>query len=124
VLGGVDTFGNGFFIRKGIIVTTWTLLEDILNKDEYMYVNDSNNNTYQVDKVIAADTKYNVVILKLKEEVGEPVTLINTDSLTKNETIYTINSKENVGFLINYGTYINNNDGIINNLLCFNFFSA
>ena len=115
--GGVDNFGNGFFIRKGIIVTTWTLLEDILNKDEYMYVNDSNNNTYQVDKVIAADTKYNVVILKLKEEVGEPVTLIDTDSLTKNETIYTINSKENVGFLINYGTYINNNDGIINNLL-------
>ena len=114
--GAVSSYGSGFFIREGVVVTTWSLFLNALNTGEFVYVNDSNGNAYKVDGVIAADTSYDVVILKLEEEVGKGVIFGDSMKLVANDYLFTINSKNNTTFSINYGTYISQNMGRLKNM--------
>ena len=70
---GSNVYGSGFFIREGVVVTTWSLLLKFLTNSNYIYVNDVLGNVYEVDGLISASTKYDVAVLKLKKETGKPV---------------------------------------------------
>ena len=81
-----------------------------------IYINDSNGNTYEVDGIVSADTKYDVVLLKLNREVGKKVTLGNGNEVYSSNKLFTISSKYNNGFSINYGTNISYDDGKMKNM--------
>lgn len=111
----VNSYGSGFFIRPGVVVTTWTLFLKILNNSEVIYVNDPFGNVYSVEGVIAADTTYDIVILKINEEKGQAVKLTSTP-LKTGEGIFTITSKNNSSFSVNYGNNISTQNDSFKNL--------
>lgn len=115
-LGGSSVYGSAFTLRSGVVVTTWSLFIQFLSNSDFLYVNDYLGNTYPIEGVIAADTNYDVVILKLTEDVGKQVTLGDSSTLKLDDKLFTINSKDNTGFSINYGSFVKTKDGKLNNL--------
>ena len=117
VNGAVGSYGSGFFIRKGAVVTTWSLFLKILNNCEFIYVNDAKGNAYKVDGVIAADVNYDLVILKVSAEVGVPVSFEDSKNLKTDDSVFMISSKINTGYSINYGSFVSLNKGVLKNQL-------
>lgn len=117
--GSTNVYGSGFFINKGLVVTSWSLLLEMLNNSEFLYINDSNQNSYNIEGIVAADTDYDVVVLKLTDEVGEPVIFAGKE-LETNENVFIIDSKNNNGFMINYGKNVTKYNGKYKNLLAIN----
>lgn len=110
------TYGSGFFLEKGIVVTTWSLFLQFLTEGSYMYVNDCNGNTYEILGVVAASPDYDVVVLKLNDAVGKKVKIGDSSELYSGQAIYSISSKNNSNFSINYGTNISLKNGKLKNL--------
>ena len=115
-MGGDSLYGSAFAIRKGVVVTTWSLFIQFLSDSQFLYVNDSKGNTYIVEGIIAADTNYDVVVLKLAQEVGQAVRFGDATKLKLDQKLFTINSKVNNGFSINYGSFVKNENGKLKNL--------
>ena len=113
---GVGVYASGFFIREGVVVTTWSTFLNFLSDSEFIYVTDAKN-TYNIAGIVAADEEYDVVILKLEQEVGRPVVFMETSSLNTDDKLYTINSKNNVGYSINYGSFVSLENGRLKNFL-------
>lgn len=109
-------YGSGFFLEKGIVVTTWSLFLQFLTEGDYMYVNDCKGNTYEILGVVTANPDYDVVVLKLNDAVGKKVKFGNSNELYSGQKVYSINSKNNSGFSINYGTNISVKNGKLKNL--------
>ena len=115
----INTYGSGFFLDKGLVVTSWSLLMDTLNNSNYIYVNDGSKNTYNIEGIVAADTEYDVVVLKLDKEVGSPVSFSST-KLSTGDPVFVIDSKNNEGLMIRNGENITNYNGKYKNLLAIN----
>lgn len=113
---GVNVYGSGFVLRKGIVATTWSNFLKILNDSNYMFVTDADGKTYKVDGVVAAEAKYDVVLLKLDSEVLQSVTLGKTSDVKTNDNLFMINSKSNKNFSISYGMLISEEKGRMKNL--------
>lgn len=113
---GSNTYGSGFFIREGVIVTTWSLFLQFLTNSNYIYVNDVYGNVYEVLGIVSAQSDYDVVVLKISEEVGKKVVLGKSDSIKSGDKVFTINSKSNNNFSINYGSNLSNGNGRIENV--------
>ena len=114
---GSNMYGSGFFLSEGVVVTTWSLIQQFLTDSNYIYVNDVNGNTYKVEGIIAAQVDYDVVVLKLNKKAGDTVSLANVSSLKLDDKLFMINSRNNGGFSINYGTFISQDNGRMKNLL-------
>lgn len=117
---GSNMYGSGFFIREGVVVTTWSLFLKFLTNSNYLYVNDVEGNTYNILGVVAAQTDYDVVVLKIDKNVGTGVTFGTTEDLKVNDKLFMINSKNNAGFSINYGSFISLNSGRMKNMFLLN----
>ena len=115
--GVVNSYGNGFYLRDGVVVTTWSLFLKILNNSDFIYVNDAVGNVYTVQGVIAADTNYDIVLLKLSENYGTGVTFGNSNELNVDDHVYMISSKSNTGYSISYGSFVSLNNGVLKNQL-------
>ena len=114
-----NVYGSGFYIGKGLVVTSWSLLLEMLNNSEFLYVNDVNKKSYNIEGIVSADTDYDVVVLKLDKEVGEPV-VFSSNKLKTDDFIFVIDSKNNNGLMINYGKNITEYNGKYKNLLALN----
>lgn len=113
---GVSSYASGFFIRKGVIVTSWQNFEKYLTNGNFVFINDAYGKTYNVLGVISINPKYDIAVLKISEEVGKPVILENSKMLKANESLYIINSINNGNFSIKEGTYLSEENGKIKNL--------
>lgn len=113
---GSNAYGSGFIIREGIVVTTWSLFLQLLTESNYMFVNDVNGNTYDIVGVVSAQIDYDIVVLKINKEVGKRVVFGDSTLLKNGDYLFTINSKSNNSFMINYGTNIKVNDGRLENM--------
>lgn len=117
---GSNSYGSGFFIREGVIVTTWSLFMQLLSESNYIYVNDCNGDSYEILGVIAAQTDYDVVILKIDQNAGKGVSFGTATDLKLDDNLFMINSKNNSGFSINYGSFISLNKGRLKNMFLLN----
>lgn len=113
---GSNTYGSGFYLKEGIIVTTWSLFLQFLTDSNYIFVNDVYGNTYEVLGVVAAQVDYDVVILKINQETGKKVTLGDSELLNSGDMLFTINSQNNGTFSINYGNSLTNLNGRLENM--------
>ena len=110
-MGDKHIYGSGFYLREGIVVTTWSLFKQFLTDGDNIYVNDCNGNTYDVLGVVAADSTYDVVIFKINKETGKRVTLGDTTELYSSNNVFTIYSRYNSGFSIYFGTNLSVRNG-------------
>lgn len=113
---GSNMYGSGFFLREGVIVTTWSLFSQFLANSNYIYVNDAKGNTYKVLGVVAAQVDYDVVVLKIDKNEGKGVSLGDSTKLKIDDHLFLINSKNNAGFSISYGTFATENKGRMRNM--------
>lgn len=120
VNNGVSEYGSGFFLRSGVVATSWELFNKMLDNNSYIIVNDCNGNTYSVDGVIAANNNYDIVLLKLDKNEGQGIKLGNSSDLKYNDNVFIINSFENNTFSIKYGSVVNSSDGKIKSLFPLN----
>lgn len=118
--GGEKSYGSGFFLREGIVVTTWSLFLQILSESDYVYVNDVAGNTYDVLGVVAAQVDYDVVVLKINKNMGTGVTFGTAADLQLDDKLFMINSKNNSGFSIHYGSFLSMNQGRLHNMFLLN----
>ena len=114
--GATDSYGSGFYIRKGVVVTTWSLILEILNNSEFIYVTDVDNKVHKLDGIVAANVDYDIALLKLEDESGDPVTISNKE-LNTDDYIFMIDSINSNKYSIKYGTNISYNKGKYKNLL-------
>ena len=119
-VNGVNVYGSGFFLRKGIVVTSWSLFSQILNYSQNMYVNDSHGESYRISGIVSANVDYDVVVLKLDTEIGLGVKFGDSNDLKLDDKLFMVNSKNNSNFIINYGTFVSEKNGKLENLFLLN----
>jgi len=117
---GSNVYGSGFFIKEGIIATTWSLFKECLTFSNYMYVNDSSENTYNITGIVTLNTDYDIVVLKLDKIVGKSVKFGDSEKLQTDDKLFMINSKENSGFSIKYGSFLSIENGHLKNMFALN----
>lgn len=113
VLNGIynsETKGsaNGFFIKEGIIVTTWNFVKSALNNCQSISIFDSNGNSYVMDGIVTINPDTDIAVIKITVPVGSAVNLGDTSSLSSLEPALTLSSKMGVGFILQKGVVITN----------------
>lgn len=118
--GGKESYGSGFFIREGVVATTWSLFLEMLNNSDFIYVNDCSGNTYDILGIVTAKVDYDIVILKINSNSGKGVEFGKASNLKLDDKLFMINSKNNNTFSINYGSFISLDNGKLKNLFLLN----
>lgn len=95
---------HGFFLKKGILITTWSYLEKSLQESQYFIIKDYQGNFYNLDGIVTVNKDANLAVLKLKEEVGSPVTL-SSNMLNIEDPVFMISSKVGTGYVLQSGIH-------------------
>lgn len=96
----------GFFIRKGIIVTSYDgLYSMIKNGAARYYAVDNGEQIHNIKGIVATYPSANLVILKLDEEFGKPVTIGDSSELKESDPIAVISSSLGLKTSIKLGVY-------------------
>lgn len=104
--------GNGFFINKGIVVTTWDFFETSLINAQYISIKDNEGNFYEMDGIVTLNPETDIVVIKLKDRNGDKISLGDSNKLKTEDPVISISSKTGVGLTIQKGIVITN-DGYI-----------
>lgn len=102
----VVSSAHGFFINKGLVLTTWDFLEKSLIEAQYMVIKDHNGNTYIIDGIVTANPETDIVVIKLKEQTNNEVILGNSELLKVEDPLITISSKTGSGLTLQKGIVI------------------
>ena len=76
---------NAIVINKGLLVTTWSFIEEALINAQYITIIDSNNNTHQLDGIVTANINSDLAVLKLKAETPTNIKIANSDKVTSSD---------------------------------------
>lgn len=76
---------NAIVINKGLLVTTWSFIEEALINAQYITIIDSNNNTHQLDGIVTANINSDLAVLKLKAETKTNIKIANSDKVTSSD---------------------------------------
>lgn len=104
----IKASANGFFIRDGLIVTTWTFIKGALNDCQTISIFDSNGNAYAMDGIVTINPDTDIAVVKLKTQSGVAVNLGDTSSMSSLDPALTLSSKMGVGFILQKGVMISN----------------
>lgn len=100
--------GSGFFINKGVIVTTFNYVKSSLIKGQKIIVKDSDNHAFEATGVVSANEELNIAVLKLNKSTGKEAVLKSSDSMKKGSMILTIGTKSGYGLSTWSGVMIEN----------------
>ncbi len=103
---------NGFFIDKGLIVTTWKFIEKSLVNAQYITGKDSHLNPFEIEGIVTLNPMTDIVVLKLKEENSSFVKIGDSETLNIEDPVITLSSKSGTGVLLQTGIIISNDDYI------------
>ena len=103
---------NGFFINKGLVVTTWNFIEKSLIEAQYITAKDSNLNSLEFDGIVTANPLTDIALIKVKSNNNSMVKLGNFESINVEDPAITISSKSGTGASIQTGIVISNDDYI------------
>lgn len=97
---------SGFYIRKGIIVSSYdSLYRMIENGAARYYAVDSEDKTSEISGIVAAYPDLNIVLLKTKSEIGEPVIIGDSSKIQKSDPVAVISSSLGLKSSIKLGIY-------------------
>lgn len=101
---------NGFFIEKGLILTSNKFIRDSLQKGQFMIIS-REDNLYTFDGVVSSDEEHDIAIIKIKEEGPDAVTISNR-SLEVENPVFLISSKSGIKNVIEKGIITSYDDSI------------
>ena len=107
----VVSSANGFFINKGIIVTTWSFLEDCLINGQYIAIKNNNRN-YELEGIVTINPKTDIAVLKVKNASSSFVKLGNYKNVKMEDPAFVISSKYGTGFVVQKGIILSSDDFI------------
>lgn len=108
----VVSSANGFFINKGLIVTTWDFIEKSLIEAQYITAKDSNLNSLEITGIVTANPLTDIAVIKVKDNSNSIVKLGNFENVNVEDPVITISSKSGTGASIQTGIIISNDDYI------------
>lgn len=117
---GVASYGSGFVLREGVIVTSWSLLLEMLREQAFIYITDAKENSYKIEGIVSLNIFYDVVVLKLDKEIQNPVIFGDSRSLVSYDSLFLINSNTNQKYSIRYGSFLSSTNGELHNLFALN----
>lgn len=88
---------NGFFIQKGIILTTYKYLENALSKAQNIMITDSLGNAYELEGIVTINKEKDVAVLKVKNINENYIEIREAKQMAKEDAVIAINSKTGVG---------------------------
>ena len=110
---GIVTHASGFFIRSGLVATSWSYVKTSLVLGQSISVHTYNDHNYTVVGVVLVDETNDIAILKLSEEIGESVTFSSKENLVKNDPIVALTSKTGFAFSAIAGIISSNDTSLI-----------
>lgn len=97
---------SGFFIRSGIIATSYDRIYSMMNNGAARYYAvDTNDKVYEIEGIVATYPDINIAILKLKEETGQKVIIGDSNKLEEDDPIVVISSSLGLKTSIKMGIY-------------------
>lgn len=109
---GTTTSANGFFIKEGILVTTYNYLQKSLMKAQNITVSDFEGNIYELEGIVTVNIENDIAILKVKSQDLKYIKINNIDKPKKEEAIISISSKTGVGLTSSKGIVISSDKKI------------
>jgi S1-C subfamily serine protease len=100
-----DAIGSGFFIQKDLIVTNYHVIEGANSALTHL---NSINKTYEVEGYVAKDEQNDLVILKVKYNLGIPLKLAQT-MVKQGDDVLVIGSPKGLAATITKGVVSNLN---------------
>lgn len=94
---------NGFFIEKGIILTTYNYLEKALSKAQNIMISDSLGTVYELDGIVTINTEKDIAVLKVKNKNENYIEIKESKKLEKEDAVITMSSKTGVGLTSSKG---------------------
>jgi len=102
---------SGFYIREGILVTSYDSISSMIkNGAARYYAVSSDEQQIQIEGIVAVYPKLNIAILKLKEEKGTKVRIGDSSTLSQNDPIVVISSSLGLKSSIKLGIYFDSFD--------------
>lgn len=103
---------NGFFINDGLVVTTWSFLEETLKDSQYITIKGNDGRNYQIDGIVTANPETDIAVIKLQHKNGTSVTLGDCSKLAIEDPVVTISSKSGTGLIMQKGIVLANDEYI------------
>ena len=100
--------GSGFFINKGVIVTTWNYVKNALLLGEKIIVKNAEGKASLVTGIISYNDKLDIAVLKLKEKVGKEAVLKSPNGMKQGAMVLTISSKSGYNLSSQSGVLVSN----------------
>lgn len=102
----IITTGNGFFIKDGIIMTSWNYIKESLENGQNIVIADKLGNVYEMEGIVTANINADIAVIKLTKENNMQVNIEFNDNIELNDPVATISSKSGVNFSITAGINI------------------
>lgn len=99
---------HGIILADGLIVTTWSSIEQALKEAQYVVLRDNDGNVYNLDGIVTVNLETDLVVLKTKEKITSSVVLGSSDSIAVEDPVFSISSKSGIGLTINAGIVTSN----------------
>lgn len=109
--------GNGFYLNKGIVVSTWSFVKESLQDTQYISILDSNKKVHILDGIVYVNEDLDLVVLKQKEESKTSVKLGEAKNMKQEDPIFTISSSAGVNLKLTSGIYVSQSSDILKNVL-------
>lgn len=108
---------NGFYLRKGVIVTTWSFVQKALQDSQYISITDSSGKAHVMEGVIYVNEDVDLVLIKQEDESGTTPTLTSSTKLQSEDPVFMISSKLGYTLKLSSGLYISTTNDKIKNVL-------
>lgn len=105
---------NGIVINEGLVVTTWSFIEEALINAQYITMKDGNGNSQEIEGIVTVNTDSDLAVLKLKNKTNSKVKLADSSKLKTEDPAIIMSSKTGIGYTLRKGIIVAN-DGYIQN---------
>lgn len=103
---------NGIVINEGLVVTTWSFIEDALINAQYITIKDSNGKSLEIEGIVTVNIDSDLAVLKLTEATTSKSSVASSTNITKEDAAIIISSNTGVGLSLRKGIIVAN-DGYL-----------
>ncbi len=113
IINGVTESGikigntSGFFVRSGIISTSWQEFSKMLYEKTKFYVTDVNDNNFKITGIVAVYPQWDVVLLKSADEGGIAPSFADFGSVQRGDAVSTVSSSLGLKMSLKWGVITN-----------------